>query len=79
VLAASIIRLIALMMEAASISKTSVNFYQTTRYNNPEDSHLRIYVLFIEDSNPGHSLPELKAYTGNEDILRRHELWGRPS
>jgi hypothetical protein len=31
---------IALMMEAASTSETSVNFYQTTRRNNPEDSHL---------------------------------------
>jgi hypothetical protein len=44
VLAASIIRarglLIALMMEAASTSETSVNFYQNTRHNNPEDSHL---------------------------------------
>jgi hypothetical protein len=40
--AASIIRagLIALMMEAASTSEMSVNFYQTTRRNNPEDSHL---------------------------------------
>jgi hypothetical protein len=33
--------LIALMMEAASNSETSVNFYQTTRRNNPEDSHLQ--------------------------------------
>jgi hypothetical protein len=32
--------LIALMMEAASTSETSVNFYQTTRRNNLEDSHL---------------------------------------
>jgi hypothetical protein len=32
--------LIALMMEAVSASETSVNFYQTTRRNNPEDSHL---------------------------------------
>jgi hypothetical protein len=32
--------LVALMMEAASTSKTSVNFYQTTRRNTPEDSHL---------------------------------------
>jgi hypothetical protein len=43
VLAASINRailLIALMMEAASTSETSVNVYQTTRRNNPEDSHL---------------------------------------
>jgi hypothetical protein len=30
---------IILMMEAASTSETSVNFYQTTRRNNPEDSH----------------------------------------
>jgi hypothetical protein len=29
------------MMEAASTSETLVNFYQTTRRNNPEDSHLR--------------------------------------
>jgi hypothetical protein len=28
------------MMEAAGTSETSVNFYQTTRRNNPEDSHL---------------------------------------
>jgi hypothetical protein len=37
--AASIIRA---MMEAASTSETSVNFYQTTRRNNPEDSHLEL-------------------------------------
>jgi hypothetical protein len=28
------------MMKAASTSETSVNLYQTTRRNNPEDSHL---------------------------------------
>jgi hypothetical protein len=33
--------LIALMMEAAMTSETLVNFYQITRRNNPEDSHLR--------------------------------------
>jgi hypothetical protein len=38
--AASIIRAIALMMEAESTSKTSAYFYQTTRRSNPEDSHL---------------------------------------
>jgi hypothetical protein len=32
--------LIALMMEATSTSETLVNFYQTTRRYNPEDSHL---------------------------------------
>jgi hypothetical protein len=37
VLAASIT--IAQMVEAVSTSKTSVNYYQTTRRNNPEDSH----------------------------------------
>jgi hypothetical protein len=31
-------RAIAMMMEAASTSETSVNFYQTARRNNPEDS-----------------------------------------
>jgi hypothetical protein len=40
-LVVSIIRaMIALKMEAASTSETSVNFYQTTRRNIPEDSHL---------------------------------------
>jgi hypothetical protein len=28
------------MMETASISESSANFYQTTRRNNTEDSHL---------------------------------------
>jgi hypothetical protein len=37
------LRLIALMMEAARISETLVNFYQTTRRYNREDSHLRIH------------------------------------
>jgi hypothetical protein len=37
VLVASIIRA---MMKAGSTSETSVNFYQITRLNNPEDSHL---------------------------------------
>jgi hypothetical protein len=35
--------LIALMMEAATTSETSVNFYQTTRPYNPEDSHLHTH------------------------------------
>jgi hypothetical protein len=34
---------IALMMEAESISETSVNFYETTRRNYPEDSDLHIH------------------------------------
>jgi hypothetical protein len=40
-LTASIIRaIIALMMEAASTSETSVTFYQTTRHNKPGGSHI---------------------------------------
>jgi hypothetical protein len=35
---------IALMMEAASTSETSVNFYQITRPNFSEDNHLRLIV-----------------------------------
>jgi hypothetical protein len=31
------------MMEAARTSETLVNFYQTTRRFNPEDSHLRTH------------------------------------
>jgi hypothetical protein len=34
--------MMALMMEASSTSETSVNFHQTTRRNNTEDSHLLI-------------------------------------
>jgi hypothetical protein len=34
------VQIIALMMEAARTSETLVNFYQTTRRYNPEDSHL---------------------------------------
>jgi hypothetical protein len=44
VLAASIIRaIITLMKEAGSTPETSVNFYQTTQRNNPEDSHLHMH------------------------------------
>jgi hypothetical protein len=35
--------IIALMMEAASTLETPVNFYQTKRRNNPEDSHLHTH------------------------------------
>jgi hypothetical protein len=34
---------IALMMEAARSSETSLSFYQTTRRYNPEDSHLHTH------------------------------------
>jgi hypothetical protein len=45
---ASIIKAIVLMMDAARTSVTSVNFYQTTRRNNPEHSHLHAnYKLLV--------------------------------
>jgi hypothetical protein len=40
-------RIIALIMEAASTSETSVNFYRTTRRNNPEHSHLQCGKSFL--------------------------------
>jgi hypothetical protein len=39
-------RKINLMMEAVSTFETPVNFYQTTRRNIPEDSHLRSILLY---------------------------------
>jgi hypothetical protein len=37
------------MIEAASTSETSVNFYQTTWRYNPEDRHLQISSKFMSD------------------------------
>jgi hypothetical protein len=39
--------LIALMMEAASTSETSVKFYQTSRRNNPEDSQASSPLIYV--------------------------------
>jgi hypothetical protein len=41
------------MMEAVSTSETSVNFHQTTRRNNPEDSHFLLSAVLV-------SLPAIK-------------------
>jgi hypothetical protein len=35
---------------AASTSETSVNFYQTTRRNNPEDSHFHFPHSFVSNA-----------------------------
>jgi hypothetical protein len=48
----------ALMMEPARTSETLVNFYQTTRRYNPEDSHLRT-----------HRRENLRSYTGYDNFL----------
>jgi hypothetical protein len=51
VLYVSIIRAaIALMVEAAGTSETSVNFYQTTRRNIPENSHVQFEQLSSKTS-----------------------------
>jgi hypothetical protein len=42
---------IARMMEAASTFEKSGCFYQTTRRNNPEDSHLHLSVVCGDLSN----------------------------
>jgi hypothetical protein len=39
-----------MIMEAVSTSETLVNFYQTKRRYNPEDSHLHIYDLILADA-----------------------------
>jgi hypothetical protein len=44
------------MMEAARASETMVNFYQTTRRYNPEDSHLRTHRRENLKSNDLHDL-----------------------
>jgi hypothetical protein len=45
-------KLISLMMGAASTSETSVNFYQTTRRYNPEDSHLHTLWDIVQNILP---------------------------
>jgi hypothetical protein len=41
--------IIALMIQAASTSETSVNFYQTTRLYKPEDSHFHDLMVRLEE------------------------------
>jgi hypothetical protein len=52
--------MIALMMEAARSSETLVNFYQTIRRYNPEDSHLRT-----------HRRENLKSYNSSINELKQ--------
>jgi hypothetical protein len=41
------------MMEAVSTSETSVNFYEITRRNIPEDSHLNVNFCILEQRSLG--------------------------
>jgi hypothetical protein len=42
---------VTMLMEAASTSETSVNFYQTTRRNNPQDVHIHLSPALISDND----------------------------
>jgi hypothetical protein len=46
------------MLEAASTSETSVNFYHTTRHNIPEECHLHIVSWFYEMDVVGKQVAE---------------------
>jgi hypothetical protein len=60
VLAAFIIRA-TLMTEAVSTSEKSVNFYQTTQHNHPEDSHL--HTCYLENLKSQFPDSSLQIYT----------------
>jgi hypothetical protein len=47
----SLVNFIALMMEAARTCETMVNFYQTTRRYDPEDSHLHLISSSVVSPN----------------------------
>jgi hypothetical protein len=58
------------MMEAASTTKTSVNIYQTTLRNNPEDSHLYIRRHENLKSHTNHTIvPIFLAHTVERDVV----------
>jgi hypothetical protein len=59
------VSIITLMMEAVSSSETSVNIYQTTQCNIPEESHL----------HTNHS-ENLKSHLHNEEL---HNLYSSPN
>jgi hypothetical protein len=60
---------ITLMMKAASTSGTSVNFYQTTRLNIPEDSHLHIRRREnLKSHQPTEELPMRRAGSKEEKL-----------
>jgi hypothetical protein len=64
--------LISLMVEVASTSETSVNFYRTSRCNNSEDSHLDLHTRCCKN---------LKSFLVNnysEDTFRRSNSFETP-
>jgi hypothetical protein len=72
------------MMKAATTSETLVNFYQTTRRYNPEDSHLRHYQNILDLStviyyrHEKSDLPDttsvVRSEAGSEVVVKRKIL-----
>jgi hypothetical protein len=72
------------MMEAARTSDTLVNFYQSTRRYNPEDSHVRTHrrenlksYLFRNLFNDAFQLHALYVETRTSVNRQGGEAWGR--
>jgi hypothetical protein len=69
--------IIALTMEAASTSETSVNFYQTTRRNNPEDNHLKTLHVSITKISWLTLFRELIAVYSDNHTQHINTLWAK--
>jgi hypothetical protein len=63
------------MIEAASTSKTSVNFYQTTWRNIPEDSHLHTHCCENLKSHQD-NLVIVEAYEGKIMVTLENKMLG---
>lgn len=73
VLAASIYRATALMTEVVTSSETSINFYQTTWRNMPEDSH--IHARRREDLNlTKYEAPHYAVFSSHPSLLPSYVL-----
>jgi hypothetical protein len=57
------------MVEAARTSETLVNFYQTTRRYNPEDSHLHFVILIGAFSVPDLTGNDVMCVVGQFSVL----------
>jgi hypothetical protein len=85
-LAASIIRvIIVLMLQTARTSKMTVQFYQTTRRNNPEVSHLQPSeqetslnrILFKLYTHCTQAIPKFLLNKQQEREMKKHYIRGK--
>jgi hypothetical protein len=65
---------IALMMEAAMTSETLVNFYQTTRRYNPEDSHIIEFICKLQHYI---EYKKLRANVSKLSRKYRRQMWDK--